>query len=54
MLQDLEANKPLEYQAFNGIVAKLLEANGQPAPINQTFLATLKFLDQRIRGEAKR
>lgn len=54
MLQDLETNKPLEYQAFNGIVVKLLEANGQPAPINQTFFATLKFLDQRIRGEAKR
>jgi 2-dehydropantoate 2-reductase len=54
MLQDLEANKPLEYQAFNGIVVKLLEANGQPAPINQTFYRALRFLDQRIRGEAKR
>jgi 2-dehydropantoate 2-reductase len=54
MLQDLEANKPLEYEAFNGIVVKLLEAAGQSAPINQTFHGTLKFLDQRIRGEAKR
>jgi 2-dehydropantoate 2-reductase len=54
MLQDLEANKPLEYQAFNGIVVKLLEANGQPAPINQTFYRALRFLDQRIRREAKR
>lgn len=52
MLQDLEANKPLEYEAFNGIVVKLLEAAGQPAPINKTFYATLKFLDHRIRGEA--
>ena len=52
MLQDLEGGKPLEYQAFNGIVVSLLAANGQPAPINQTFLATLKFLDQKIRGEA--
>jgi 2-dehydropantoate 2-reductase len=54
MLQDLESSKPLEYDAFNGIVVKLLEANGQAAPINQTFFAMLKFLDQRIRGEAKR
>jgi 2-dehydropantoate 2-reductase len=54
MLQDLEANKPLEYKAFNGIVVKLLEANRQPAPINQTFYRALKFLDQRIRGEVKR
>jgi 2-dehydropantoate 2-reductase len=54
MLQDLEANKPLEYAAFNGIVVKLLESARQAAPINQTFSATLKFLDQRIRQEAKR
>lgn len=53
MLQDLEANKPLEYEAFNGIVVKLLEAAGEPAPINKTFYATLKFLDDRIRREAK-
>jgi len=54
MLQDLEAGKPLEYQAFNGIVVSLLEANGQSAPINQTLLATLEFLDQKIRREAQR
>ena len=53
MLQDLEANKPLEYEAFNGNVVKLLEAAGQPAPINKTFHATLKFLDDRIRREAR-
>jgi ketopantoate reductase len=53
MLQDLESSKPLVYQAFNGIVVKLLKAHGQPAPINQTFYRALKFLDQRIRGEAK-
>lgn len=53
MLQDLEANKPLEYEAFNGIVVKQLEAAGQPASINKTFYATLKFLDSRIRREAR-
>jgi len=52
MLQDLEARKPLEYEAFNGIVVKLLRPTGKPAPINQTFYATLQCLDQGIREEA--
>ena len=51
MLQDLEAGKPLEYQAFNGIVVQTLTHAGTPAPINQVFYATLKFLDQRIRSQ---
>ncbi len=51
MLQDLEAGKPLEYQAFNGIVVQMLRRVGTPAPINQVFYATLKFLDQRIRAQ---
>ena len=46
MLQDLEAGKPLEYEAFNGIVVQTLRQAGHPAPINQVFYATLKFLDQ--------
>ena len=54
MLQDLEANKPLEFEAFNGIVVKLLQAAGRPAPVNKTFYAMLKFLDDRIRREASR
>jgi 2-dehydropantoate 2-reductase len=54
MLQDLEARKPLEYEALNGIVVKLLRQAGQPAPINHTFYAMLKFLDERIRAGASR
>jgi 2-dehydropantoate 2-reductase len=54
MLQDLEARKPLEYEALNGIVVKLLRQTGQPAPINQTFYAMLRCLDERIREEASR
>jgi 2-dehydropantoate 2-reductase len=54
MLQDLEAGKPLEYDAFNGVIVNALEANGQAAPLNSSFFAMLKFLDQRIRGEAGR
>jgi len=52
MLQDLEAAKPLEYEAFNGIVVKLLRQAGKPAPINEIFHGTLKFLDRRIKEEA--
>jgi 2-dehydropantoate 2-reductase len=52
MLQDLEAGKPLEYEAFNGIVLKTLRPLGIKAPTNQIFYGTLKYLDQRIRGRA--
>jgi 2-dehydropantoate 2-reductase len=52
MLQDLEARKPLEYEAFNGIVVKLLEAAGKDAPVNRVFYGALKYLDQKIRQEA--
>lgn len=50
MLQDLEAGKPLEYEAFNGSVVKLLRQAGREAPINQVFYGALKFLDKRNRG----
>jgi 2-dehydropantoate 2-reductase len=53
MLQDLEAGKPLEYEAFNGIVVRLLRAAGASAPVNQVFYQTLQFLDQQIRGQPK-
>ena len=52
MLQDLEAGKPLEYEAFNGIVIRLLEQARQQAPTNQVFYSTLKFLDKKLRQEA--
>jgi 2-dehydropantoate 2-reductase len=50
MLQDLEAGKPLEYEALNGIVVDLLGQKEKKAPINQTCYAVLKFLDHRIRA----
>jgi len=53
MLQDLEAGKPLEYEAFNGYIVRLLKDAGQPAPVNECFYRMLKFLDARIRGEAR-
>lgn len=54
MLQDLEARKPLEHEAFNGTVVKLLRGAGKKAPVNETFYTTLKFLDHRIRAEGAR
>lgn len=53
MLQDLEAGKPLEYQAFNGIVVEKLTRAGKPAPVNQVFHQALLFLDQRIRARLR-
>jgi 2-dehydropantoate 2-reductase len=52
MLQDLEAGKPLEYEALNGIIVKLLNQAGKQAPINQTFYATLQYFDKKIREKA--
>lgn len=51
MLQDLEAGKPLEYEAFNGIVVELLGRIGKQAPANQVFHGVLRYLDEKIRTE---
>lgn len=51
MLQDLEAGKPLEHEAFNGIVVNLLRRAGKQAPINQIFYGALKYLDRKIRRQ---
>jgi 2-dehydropantoate 2-reductase len=49
MLQDLEAGKRLEFEAFNGVVVKRLREAGKEAPINEVFYGALKYLDQKIR-----
>ena len=54
MLQDLEAGKPLEYEAFNGIVVNTLQQAGKTAPVNESFYALLQQLDQKPREEAAR
>lgn len=54
MLQDLEARKPLEYEAFNGIVVRLMQQSGKQAPINQSFYALLQQLDKTTREEVGR
>ncbi|HWO41967.1 MAG TPA: 2-dehydropantoate 2-reductase [Candidatus Eisenbacteria bacterium] len=53
MLQDLEAGKPLEHDAFNGIVVRSLERVGKRAPLNRVFYLTLSYLDGKIRGHWK-
>lgn len=52
MRQDLEAGKPLEYDALNGFVMRLLERAGEQATINRVFHGTLSFLDNKVREEA--
>ncbi len=52
MLQDLEAGKPLEYDALNGFVRRLLERAGEQAPINRVFQVTLSSLDNKLREDA--
>ena len=54
MLQDLESGKPLEYEAFNGTVVKMLNNAGKDAPVNRVFYGALKYLDYKIRQEASR
>ena len=54
MLQDFEAGKPLEYDALNGFVMRLLEQAGEQATINRVFHDTLSFLDKKLRQEASR
>jgi 2-dehydropantoate 2-reductase len=54
MLQDLEGGKPLEYEAFNGVVVRLLERAGKPAPINHVFYTVLKHFDKEIRARKAR
>jgi 2-dehydropantoate 2-reductase len=51
MLQDLEAGKPLEYEALNGIVIKILYQAGKRAPINEIFYSALKYIDQDLRAK---
>ncbi|MFQ5853463.1 MAG: ketopantoate reductase family protein [Candidatus Binatia bacterium] len=51
MLQDLQAGKPLEYEALNGIIVKVLRQAGKEAPVNKTFYALLEFLDEKIRRQ---
>jgi 2-dehydropantoate 2-reductase len=54
MLQDLEAGKALECEAFNGIVVRLLEQAGQPAPINRVFYSLLQQMNKSLGEEAAR
>ena len=51
MLQDLEAGKPLEHEALNGIVVKVLHQAGKRAPINEIFYSALKYIDQDLRSK---
>jgi 2-dehydropantoate 2-reductase len=49
MLQDLEAGKPLEHEALNGIVVRILQQSGKRAPVNELLYGALKHVDQDLR-----
>ena len=51
MLQDLEAGKPLEHEALNGIVVKILQRSGKRAPINEILYTALKHIDDDLRAK---
>jgi len=51
MLQDLEAGKPLEHEALNGIVVKILQQSGKRAPINEILYTALSHIDQDLRAK---
>lgn len=50
MLQDLEAGKPLEFEAFNGVPLNLLRQSGKDAPANKIFYGTLAYLSGKLLG----
>ena len=50
MLQDLEANRPLELEAIVGAVVELGDRLGVPMPATKTVYACTKMLDQKRRG----
>jgi 2-dehydropantoate 2-reductase len=50
MLHDLEAGKPLEHEALNGVVVRALQQVGRRAPVNELLYASLARLDQELRA----
>ncbi len=52
-LQDLEAKKPLEVEALNGIIVKEGEKLGISTPYNYCIYAALSIMDKKSRGGKK-
>ena len=51
MLQDLEAGKPLEHEALNGTVVRILQQSGKRAPINEILYSALSHVDRDLRAK---
>ncbi|MHC4718708.1 MAG: ketopantoate reductase family protein [Planctomycetota bacterium] len=49
MLQDLAAGKPTEIDALNGAVVRLAAEKGLPAPVNETLVRMVRFLESHGR-----
>jgi 2-dehydropantoate 2-reductase len=54
MLQDLEAGKPLEHEALNGVVVRILQQAGRRAPINEILYTALTHIDRDLRAKQPR
>jgi 2-dehydropantoate 2-reductase len=50
MLRDLEAGKPLEHEALNGVVVKILQQSGKRAPVNEILYTALTRIDRDLRA----
>jgi 2-dehydropantoate 2-reductase len=46
MLQDIEANRKTEVEAFSGKVIELGKEHGVPTPVNQTVFQIIRVLEQ--------
>jgi len=47
MLQDLEAGKRTEIDALNGAIVRLAGRKRLPAPVNETIVRLIRFLEAR-------
>ncbi len=45
-LQDAEKNKPMEYEALNGMVVRLGKEHGIDTPVNRTLYTLLKVMEK--------
>jgi 2-dehydropantoate 2-reductase len=52
-LQDLEAGKRTEVDAFNGVVAKTAEDVGVEAPVNRVLYGILSFIEAKPQNTAR-
>ena len=48
MLQDIEAGRKTEVEAFGGKVVELGKEHGVPTPVNQTVTSIIRILERNV------